>query len=435
VTHAAGWDGGTWPRTSRLVPWLLAGFVAALWLLPFQAISLPFSLPFGARLDRVLLVAIAGVWLVVLLGGGPMAPRVRLTAVHWAVLGYVVLAAFTVFLNLHRITIDAETKLATGRLALLLAYSVFFLIAASSIRPTELQPFMTLILVLATLTAIGTIYEFKSNVNLFYSWSRAVLPGGIDVGSALGGTIGGRRHVIGPTDHGLAATAMLSMALPLALVRLSDAKLRSRQLLYGLVAVIIAAGCLATVRKTAAVAPIATIAFIALFRPPSLPRLLLAVAAGAALTVLVVPDAVHSVRDQIFGGTLATSDSSQGRVGDYPVALVDVSRHLFFGRGYGAFDSSAVRIFDNQYLSTAVTVGVIGTLAFGLVVVCAFGTALRSIGSSDRVRAAAGLAAAASALVFAVVCALFDAMAFPQAPYVFMLMAALGAVAAEGAKP
>ena len=426
--------GGTWPHTTRVVPWMLAGFLVVLWLLPFQEITLPISLPFGARLDRALLIGIAAVWVVVLLGGGAMAPRVRFTAVHWAVFAYVSLALLTMLLNLDRITIDAEDKLVTGRLALLFAYAMFFVIAASSIRSQELQPFMSLILGLAALTAIGTIYEFRSDTNVFYSWTRDLLPGNIHVGSAVGGSVGGRRRVIGPTDHGLAVTAMLAMVLPIALVRLSEAKRPSRQLLYGALAILLAGGCLATVRKTGPVAVVIAIAFVALFRPPALPRLLGAAAVGVLAAVLVLPDAVTSIGDQIFGGAITASDSSQGRIGDYPVAFVDTSRHLFFGRGYGAFDAAAVRIFDNQYMSLLVTVGVIGTLAFVLVLLSAFGTAARSIASSDRVRAAAGLAAAASALVFAVVCALFDAMAFPQAPYVFMLMAALGAVAAEGAK-
>jgi O-antigen ligase len=198
---------------------------------------------------------------------------------------------------------------------------------------------------------------------------------------------------------------------------------------------LIAAGCLSTVRKTAVIAPLAMLAVIVIFRPPAIWRVLAVVVVGYLLAILVVPGAVDSVRDQIFSGELTTSQSSQGRTGDYPVVLVDVSRHLFFGRGYGAFDSAAVRIFDNQYLSLLVTVGVVGTLAFCLVILTAFATGVRSIFASDPIRAQAGLAAAASAAVFAVVCALFDAMAFPQAPYVFMLMAALGAVAWQPAEP
>src|SRR3954453_9063949 len=251
--HYAVWDerddGGMWPQTPRIVPGALAGFLCVLWLMPFQAIDLPISLPFGARLDRALLLVIAGAWLIVLAGGGRMAPRVRLTPVHWAILGYVVLAVFTVLLNLHRITVDGEGKLASGRVSLLVSYAVFFIIAASSIRQAELRPFMTLILVLAGLTALGTIYEFRSDTNLFYKLSRDLLPGSIHVGSASGGTLSGRRVVIGPTNHGLAATAMMAMALPLAVVRMSDAVRHRDQVLYGLVAMLIAAGCLSTVRK------------------------------------------------------------------------------------------------------------------------------------------------------------------------------------------
>ena len=44
-----------WPRTSRILPWLLAGFIAMLWLVPFNKIQLAMSTPIDMKLDRLVL--------------------------------------------------------------------------------------------------------------------------------------------------------------------------------------------------------------------------------------------------------------------------------------------------------------------------------------------------------------------------------------------
>ena len=50
-------------ETTRLLPWLLFGFVAMLWVIPFDSIMLPFGGPVDVTLDRPLLVLLAGIWL------------------------------------------------------------------------------------------------------------------------------------------------------------------------------------------------------------------------------------------------------------------------------------------------------------------------------------------------------------------------------------
>ena len=44
-----------WPRTTRLLPWMFAGFIALIWLTPFNAIEINVSLPIELRLDRLVL--------------------------------------------------------------------------------------------------------------------------------------------------------------------------------------------------------------------------------------------------------------------------------------------------------------------------------------------------------------------------------------------
>ena len=65
---------GDWPRTTRVMPWLIAGFTVLLWLVPFNVIQLSVSLPFDLKLDRLVLPFVFGLWLLTLASGGRAAP-------------------------------------------------------------------------------------------------------------------------------------------------------------------------------------------------------------------------------------------------------------------------------------------------------------------------------------------------------------------------
>ena len=51
-----------WPRTKRPLPWLIAAFLAMVWLMPFDTISMSVSLPFDLHLDRIVLPFIILAW-------------------------------------------------------------------------------------------------------------------------------------------------------------------------------------------------------------------------------------------------------------------------------------------------------------------------------------------------------------------------------------
>ena len=62
--------GGDWPRTTRVLPWMLAGFIALLWLTPFHQIQLSMSMPIDMKLDRLVLPFVALLWVLALAAGG-----------------------------------------------------------------------------------------------------------------------------------------------------------------------------------------------------------------------------------------------------------------------------------------------------------------------------------------------------------------------------
>src|SRR6476469_10764643 len=76
-------DVGDWPQTTRLRPWALFGFMAMLWVIPFDSIVLPVGGPVDVTLDRPFLVLLLGLWL---LGANAIREKrpMRTSPVHWA---------------------------------------------------------------------------------------------------------------------------------------------------------------------------------------------------------------------------------------------------------------------------------------------------------------------------------------------------------------
>ena len=62
--------GGDWPRTTRVLPWSLAVFMAMLWLVPFNVIQLSASLPIDLKFDRLFLPFVVVLWALMVAVGG-----------------------------------------------------------------------------------------------------------------------------------------------------------------------------------------------------------------------------------------------------------------------------------------------------------------------------------------------------------------------------
>lgn len=408
-----------WPRTTRLLPWLLAAFLVMVWFLPFGAMTFPGMGP----PDRAALVAIGGLWFVALVIAGERArPHVRVTGLHLAIAFLFACAVASVVLNSDILANLGELSLATKKLLLLVSYAVFFVIVASAIRPAEIRRFVRLSLGLAAIVSLAAIVEYRIEFNPFYD--LASIPY-LSVPSDLHEIDPtGRTTVYGPMDHPLELALMLGMMLPFALVPLLEAKNRREQLRWLLLTAILLAGIFATQRKTGLIAAgIGAIAIVIM--QPRLFRQ--AVQTGIALMLLLhllAPGAMGSLRQQLEPSRLTGTKSTSDRSEDYSAIKPDLARHPALGRGYGSYDPYKYRILDNQYLGLLVTVGLVGTAAYGLVLLTAMASARRR---PDGVRASTRQAAApiASVAVFAVGGALFDVLSFPHVTYTFFFVLGL----------
>lgn len=428
--------GGNWPHTTRVLPWMIAGFLCLLWLTPFNDIQLSSSLPVDLKLDRLVLPVIVVAWLLAFALGGRGGPRWRFTPIHAALAVFAAAAGLSVVLNAGYLDQTLEFGLALKKVALLVSYLAFFLVIASVVRKGEIRPFMNLILGLAVLVAVGTLWEFNFDYNVFYEVTKKLLPGGfVFTASGIDGVDEiGRRLVVGPTEHGLEVVAMLSMAMPIAFVRLMETRRWRERILYGLIICLIFGADLATYRKSAILAPIAACLVLAYFRRRELLRL-----APLGLVLLVAipilsPNALGSVVEQLQPAKLGVT-TVDDRVSDYNAIRPDVLSNPAFGRGYGSYNHTSYRILDNEILTRLVESGIVGVLAFILIIVTILGVAAPIIRSRDPSRAPPALAIAAAAVPFLVLSTLFDEMSFPHAPYTLLTLAGLLAVLASEPSP
>jgi O-antigen ligase len=423
---------GDWPRTTRVLPWMLAAFIAMLWLVPFDAIELTASLPIDLKFDRLVLPFFAGMWLLALAAGGKAAPRVRPTWIHAAVGALVACAFLSVILNARELNQTLEWELSLKGLPLLVSYVLLFVMAASVVRRTEVPAFLKYTLALAVLCALGMLWEYRFKQNLFYDWSDKLLPGAFSVDEAFAGATddGGRRFLLGPGTIALETIAMLSMALPIALVGLMQVRHWRGRILYGLAACLLLAAMLATSRKSALVAPISVVLTLVYCRR----RELLKLAPLALILVLFIqiaaPGAIRMTTSQFEPDQLGVATVNDRKV-DYDAVRPDVWTHLIFGRGWDSYVPTGHRILDSEILHRLIEMGVLGLAAFLLMGLAVVFSARATIAARDPARAPYALVGAAAAVAFIVVSALFDVLSFPHAPYIFLYLAGFVAVIIE----
>jgi hypothetical protein len=415
-----------WPHTKRVLPWALAGFMAMLFLVPFDAINLPINLPLNSSLDRPVLVALATLWLLTLaIVSGAARPRLKLTRVHFAVFAFFGLCCVGIALNGHALASMDEVSLVVKKLALLASYIVFFIVVASVIRPREVPRYAALMVGLGVIVAIATIIEYRLHYNIFYAlWGKVLtitVPSEFDTPDSIG-----RLTIYGPTGHPLELAALLAMVLPFAVVGLIDAATRRQRVLYTLAIGLLIAGGVATSRKTSLVAPAAAVLLLAAYRPRAVFRSLATLAVVLGVMVHVTsPGALGSVVSQLEPGHFNSALTTTDRTERYDAVRPDVVSHLLLGRGYESYDPHVYRILDNEYLGLLITTGLLGVLAYLGIFGAMMSAAHRTIRGPDPVRSSLALAAFASVGVIAVASVLFDVLSFPHVPYLLFFVGAM----------
>lgn len=423
---------GAWPKTARLLPWALAGFLAMLWLVPFNGVTVPVPLPVDSALDRLAIPLLAAFWIAVMAAArGSAGLRYRPTGIDLFLGALLAIATWSVIYNVEELVALREFEIAVKKIAMLAGFGLVFYIVATVVRPSELDRWALAFVLLATAMAVGVVYEFRTRTNLFFDWTDALLPNAFSVAPPPEDPEWGRELVLGPAETPILAGMMLAMGLVFALTGYMRARTTLRKVLYGVSATLILAGCFATIRKTGLVAPAAALLTLLAYRPRQMIRLL---PLGLVMVLAIqglAPGAIGRMKAQfVGGGGFFEQKSVEGRTEDYPAIKPDVRHNLGFGRGHGTYDPMKYRFLDNEYIGRIVETGVPGLVIYLLLILAVIRVAHRASRSRDPARASMGVAVVSCAVVYLISNLVFDALSFEQAPYLFFFVAGLAVVAA-----
>src|ERR1044072_3235720 len=283
-------------------------------------------------------------------------------------------------------------------------------------------------LALACFPAFAVIVEYRTGTNVFHDWIGSLFPGyvpppGVGTGDAIG-----RKLVYGPSVQPLAVAVMFSLALPFAFAWLLKAKERRERILYAAVVLLLIAGAVATQKKTSMIGPLVCIAVFCAYRPRAMVRLAPLAIVLVGVIHVVAPGEFGAVVDQLAPGTVRKVNTTQDRVSDYSAIKPDLAGHLLLGRGYGSYNQKQHRILDNEYLSLAIGVGLIGVLAYLAIFATAFLSAHPAAPPRRAPTTPPARAAAPSIFVPLVAAMILDFLSFPQLPSLFCLIAAIAFV-------
>jgi hypothetical protein len=426
-------EADNWPRTKRPLPWLLAGFLVMIFLVPFDAIIFKVHMPANATFDRVFLVVMIAFFVVNRVVHGRSGTRRQLTPVEIAMLVFGGISLLSVVLNIDRIYQQNQLSFVEKQVSQLLAYGAFFFVVIATIRGDEVRAFKRLVIALACLTSVGVIYESRSGIDLFFTWAATVLGPLATVGHSP--MDGGTSLVSGPTQHPLALASMLTIALPFAVMPLLESQRPAQRVKYLMAVGLILGADFSTGERTAIFAPIGAFIVLAAYNRQILRWTPVALILLIPVIHFASPGALGNVTTILPWSNSGDGGSNytDGRSDDYAAVAPDVLNNLIIGRGYGTLDTTnwrTYRILDNNYLDTLFQVGIVGLISFLAIVFCAIMTS-HGVIKRGGVRAPPALAAAAGCAAFGVVSATYDASGLPQAVYSFLFVAGLAAVVAS----
>jgi O-antigen ligase len=229
-------------------------------------------------------------------------------------------------------------------------------------------------------------------------------------------------RVASTTSHYIELSAVMAVALPLAIhfARFSAERWRRRAALIS--ALLIAAAIPATISRTGVVA--AAIAIICMLPVWSWRTRYNVFALGAGLVAVLMvlkPGLLGTIRDLFTG---AGEDSSvQARTERYGLVGHYFAQRPWLGRGTGTWIPPQYQILDNEWLTIALNNGLVGVAALGALHITAITLTVlswrRAAGEEERHLCAALIAAQVGALLVA---AFFDSLSFSTYATVLSLM-------------
>jgi len=424
----------TWPNAIAL-------FVVVIWFVPIRLYELPIELPFNLEPYRLLLLVLVCAWM---LQVALRRRRMEAAGRGDPVLLLMGVAIAGTILNFDALS-SAELESPINPLLYFLSFLLLWGLVSSTIdRAPTVDQILRALVACAAVVALFALYEARARYNFFDHLDQFV-PLLDKQEREVIEIRGGQLRVLASSQHPIALGVALIMVVPIAAYLATRAATRARTWLWVCAALVCSVGAVTTISRTT-IMMLLVMLFVAL-------RL-----RGAAIVrywpvLLVLPVAIHFVAPGAMGGLYKAFFPKEGLLGDVAGRAGEGGSGRFadvtpgfglwaqkpvVGSGLGSdivFEPKEVQlgpappvlvIFDNQYMSTLVQLGLLGLLGtISLVwgsVIRLFRAARYSTGPPSDLLTACAISCAG----FGVAMFFFDAFAFVQCTLVFVFIAALG---------
>jgi polysaccharide biosynthesis protein PslJ len=397
---------GGWTRGAPVT--ILRIYVVLLVLIPPTYIVEPLG-GVGTPATVVALVALM-LWGVAVLTPGTYLCRTVVPV--RVVMGVFVATTFLSYAVAHVRYVPAVELLASDRaLIQLFAWGGVVLLAAEGLRDREelYRVLRVFVAAVAVMALIG-LFQFRFGIDFAENVKR--IPGlhqNSDLVSIQDRS--GFRRPAGTATHPIEFGCVIAMTLPLALHLARFDLVRSAARRWFPVAAILIGIPVAVSRSAVLASLVAAIVIFIGLDPRVRPRALVVAAGFLVVTYATTPGLLGTI-----GGLFvnAGSDSSISyRTGDYAIVGELIRQSPWLGRGPGTFVAGSYIILDNQYLLTAIEIGLVGlAVVIGYLLAAAFlGRGARHASKEPATRDL-GQALAATSLASAVAALTFDAFSF-----------------------
>ena len=379
----------TWPN-------MIGTLVLVIWFVPIKLYALPIELPFNLEPYRLFLLALVFAWLVQL-----VVRRGRLDAAgrEAAILLLIVVAVVSTIVNFDTLRATADESPVNPVLYFVSFLLLFALVASTIDRMPNVEQVLRALVLGGTVVAIFAIYEARTRYNVFdhlAEWVPILDKQEREVLELRGGQL----RVHASAQHPIAMGVGLMMILPIAVYLAKRASTTARSAFWVCAALVCGMATVTTVSRTTVLMAFA-MGLVAL-------RLRGASIARYWPTLLILPVAIHLIAPGALGGLAKSFFPKEGLIGDVQGRAGEAGSGRFADIGpglrlwteapvVGHGPGSAITfqreethlgpapipsvIFDNQYMSTLVQLGMLGLIGMIMLV---WGSAIRLFRAARR---------------------------------------------------
>ena len=416
--------------------------VAVVMFIPVRRYAVPIPLPFQLEPYRLVLLLLAlGMVAALLLDKNR---RWQPVAFGWPIGLFFATLIISIPMNGTDLVVTGLGSAAVGAIVnYVLMLACFYITRQIMTTETIVVGLLTALVWCGSVVALFSIAERVTRVNLFWRLGE-FLPLQTIADETEAYRAGGFRS-FGSAQHPIALSVMLCLLIPIAIYLAKYGRWprneMSRRLVYSFVSLILLAGVLTAVSRTAVVVLAIMFVVTLIFRP----WLGITIAAIATPLVALGAAVVPKVFDTMIGSffdldsLIASQQTSPGfrgagRLADLGPSLLEASGRPFFGSGVGSRivtgpDQNAF-ILDNQVMGTLLETGAVGV--FGLAVLALAPPIMLLVfgfttGRRDPKYALLALSITVAASGYAAALFFYDAFGFYQSFFVYTMILAAGA--------